>query len=241
LLYNTDSTADPTEEQFNDAEAITLEYLNLYLQQVFGFTADFEFESFSGSATGVAFRPERIGFEGSAEFAESSNSVPTQADMDSFIATAFELPGVQIFIDLLATLPADNPFSTTTSVMFSSASRSYGQTSESALPPEAIFVIGVLFFLSIGLVGFFSTRRERSRRHGRSKQLSDEGTNTEEHSAFTSSVGTPSMPGYGKFGDEQIEIQFGHMREDSEEERSLYDPLFQAPFARSREFREDWI
>jgi len=110
----------PVRQQFREAAAETIAYLEHFLLQQFKTVTGSEVEAFYGSWTGSAIDPPRAGFEVTMVFTEQSTWVPTQDDLDIYVEVAFQTPSVNELISRLQELKQSNPFSNVTSVTYSS-------------------------------------------------------------------------------------------------------------------------
>jgi len=229
LQYNTLNTEETTEPHFAAAEALTIQYLELYLEQTFEFVAGADFESVDASATGIAFNPNRMGFETVVNFAPSSTSVPSQEDIDRLIAQAFEVPNVNAFLGLLGTLPPDNPFSSTSSVEYSSARQDF--VNGNTIPRSIVALIGGICVLSVLLGGVIFSRRSR---FSKKRKLKYHRSNVDVTCNSDGSHSNPSaallaygdLVNTGEEIDDEMEIEFG--LEQGRVDATVYDPLFTA-------------
>jgi hypothetical protein len=116
------SGTDPSGDQFNVAEEITLQYLEDYVNQQFEFNPLTNLENFDGATLGTELNPTRASYSVDLTFTDDSTIIPTQADIDVLIEGAFLQPFVQTLIDLLGEVSSDNPFSTTSNVIYTMSS-----------------------------------------------------------------------------------------------------------------------
>lgn len=65
----------------------------------------------------------QLSFDGEAFVAEGSPNKPTQQQLDTQIQTALMQPSVETFLLILQSLPADDPFSMTSSVIYATESQ----------------------------------------------------------------------------------------------------------------------
>jgi hypothetical protein len=100
--------------------AVTQTYLDTSINKSFGLNPSLTVKSLtitprgSTSASGTA----QVGFDLAVTFA-AGTGLPTQADLDVLVATAFSNPAVQALLTSLGQLTTTNPFSTTASVSYS--------------------------------------------------------------------------------------------------------------------------
>jgi hypothetical protein len=120
VTYETIGT-DPAEAQFNDAERITREYLEQFFIDFFEFSFEGEFVSLSvGNLGNTVGPPPRIDYNLTAFFFPAgAERVPTTEEVDIIIQTAFSQPSVQTLLLELRTLPLENPFSSTSTLFYS--------------------------------------------------------------------------------------------------------------------------
>jgi len=196
-----------------------------------------DFSTFSGSATGVAFRPNRIGFEGDTTFSKTSSSVPTGQELDALLALAFEEPQVGIFLTMLKELPPDNPFSTVTNVVYSSSRGSEEERTESRFSRSLIFVtagLSILFCIQGFLYIAFKQRLRYHNSKSRAAHLQKGYIDIEGQSSdSTFPILESCSKTHSYDGDDQIEIEF-RLDEEALQGPSERDPLFQAPFDRTQ-------
>lgn len=137
-------------------------YIDEFLRRSFEFGFDALFKEFVGAGVLTEVDPIRIGYEGLAVFAEGTEFPPSQEDIDLLILTAFQQPSVATLLGMLQALPAENPFSTTSSAQYiqgmqlSLPARTNNDDPGSSTTSTAIVVaiVGtfVLAFLLAGLI-----------------------------------------------------------------------------------------
>jgi energy-converting hydrogenase Eha subunit A len=167
VTYET-SGADPTEAQFNNAEAITLEYLEQFFIDFFDFSFEGEFVALSASALTNTVGPPRIEYNLTAFFLAGEQRIPTEEEVDIVVQTALLQPSVQTLLLELRTLPADNPFSSTSTVFYTTATMAAALTtiSKKAEIDVPILLIGIAFglgALACIVTANFETITKRSR------------------------------------------------------------------------------
>jgi hypothetical protein len=118
VRYTLSSPDQPTQEDLFQAENMTIAFVNDVISANFDFSDGIEIEKLDTVAVKNSADPAQISFETSIKYTSGSLDVPTQADMNALVASVFEQPTVQTLLLLLNNLPADNPFSTTTSTTF---------------------------------------------------------------------------------------------------------------------------
>jgi len=116
LLYDINRDEIPPTDDYTAAAALTIQYIDEYFKTAFPESG----ESGSVSTGAVAVQGDTafsllsgavIDFSGTATFSDAG-AIPTPADLDASLETAFTQPSLQIALDLLATLPPENLFST---------------------------------------------------------------------------------------------------------------------------------
>jgi hypothetical protein len=120
------------------------------------------FEEFVAAGVLTEVDPIRIGYEGMAVFGENSEFPPSQEDIDLLILTAFQQPNVATLLSMLQALPAETPFSATSSVQYIQGMQlsvpartkhdESGSSSTSTATVVAIVGAFVLAFLFAGLI-----------------------------------------------------------------------------------------
>jgi hypothetical protein len=136
------------------------------------------FEEFVGAGVLTEVDPIRIGYEGMAVFGENSEFPPSQEDVDILILTAFQEPNVSTLLGMLQALPAENPFSGTTSVQYiqgmqlsvparnrngGPARTRNGDSGSSSTSTATVVAIVGAFVLAFLLIGLVLRRRLRAR------------------------------------------------------------------------------
>jgi hypothetical protein len=181
-------------------------YINEFLRRSFEFALDAMFEEFVGTGVLTEVDPIRIGYEGMAVFGESSEFPPSQEDIDLLILTAFQQPNVDTLLGMLQALPAETPFSATSSARYiqgmqlSIPTRNQNDNSASS-PTSRATVVGIVgaLVLAFLLAGLTLRRRLRTRdsikkylpapREFRARDIDDLEAEESEESHCTSSVG----------------------------------------------------
>lgn len=109
-----------TDENLIAGGNVTLEYLEDYLVTQFAFNPATELLLSTGAIIETDISTTSTSFSLSLLFANGSQLVPSQADVDRLIVTAFQQPFVSELLTLLrGSLPVTNPLSTTTGVTYS--------------------------------------------------------------------------------------------------------------------------
>ena len=116
LRYLFEQTSIPSNADTDEVETLTAAYLlNLVMVR---FT---ELEALETVVTGERFvllMPFEMNYTSTAVFPSSATGIPTAAELDLIIMTAFEGSNQDVYLDLLSRLPDANIFSNTTEVMF---------------------------------------------------------------------------------------------------------------------------
>ncbi len=184
-----------------------------------------------GSATGQAFQPNRIGFETRIIFDDTSETIPSQEDLDAILAVAFEPPQVDMFISMLNNeLNPTNPMSATTSVVYTAVRPETDDSQEGQRLGIVVMFTGVCV-LSIVLGVYFTEKRRICHIQNKKKTkhpivdeitvLLDEISRGSSSRVSRSLVGSPYLE-----DDRLVEIEFSG---DAE----ALDPLFSEPYSLS--------
>jgi hypothetical protein len=115
--------SEPSPEQFERAQQVTLDYLEEFLVQSFELNPLTNMESFEGISIETQSNPVEISYSVDISFTADSTVVPTDADNAVLIESAFLPPAVQSLIELLQGIDATNPFSNTSSVIYDNLER----------------------------------------------------------------------------------------------------------------------
>jgi hypothetical protein len=144
-------------------------YINEFLRRIFEFGLDAMFEEFVAAGVSTELDPIRIGYEGIAVFGENSEFPPSQEGIDLLILTAFQQPNVATLLSMLQALPAESPFSATSSVQYiqgmqlsvPARTKHDDSGSSSISTATAVAIVGA-FVLAFLLAGFILRRRLRA-------------------------------------------------------------------------------
>lgn len=241
----TGASTNPTAEQMEEVVGITLNFLNDYMASMFEMNDLIQYDSLVGTRT--EFSPDftEIEYIAAARFLRDSMFIPSMAELDTLIFTAFQQPGVTMLLMTLSDLPTDNPYSKTSVVSYAAT-----MIRSSSMDKGSGFgaIAGIT---SAFLVAFFVTGAAAAYRWGacdclgkkykRAPQQEKLEENLDIDSTCTSSVGSPSSKvdedGYrSKIIDEDVEIEFVYPKE-REVESADNDPLFHSPFLSPEEGR----
>ena len=125
IFYTIEQTRIPTLDDYSELGMFTSDYLNVYFQVIFAEDPAAGFVSSITEVTGSDFRlgqPTRVDFATNLSFAASSESVPSVADLDTLLRSAFEGENAATYSTAVsAGLEATNIFSTTTQITFDSS------------------------------------------------------------------------------------------------------------------------
>jgi hypothetical protein len=212
-------------------EELTLAYIDEFLTQAYGYVDGVEYSDIVGSATGQAFQPNRIGFETRIIFDDTSETIPSQEDLDAILAVAFEPPQVDMFISMLNNeLNPTNPMSATTSVVYTAVRPETDDSQEGQRLGIVVMFTGVCV-LSIVLGVYFTEKRRICHIQNKKKTkhpivdeitvLLDEISRGSSSRVSRSLVGSPYLE-----DDRLVEIEFSG---DAE----ALDPLFSEPYSLS--------
>jgi hypothetical protein len=170
VTYET-SGADPTEAQFNDAERITREYLEQFFIDFFGFVFEQEFVSLSVGVLGNTVGPPRIDYNLTAFFFPGAERIPTNEEIDIVVQTAFLQPSVQTLILELRTLPLENPFSSTSTVFYSTEPMAAPLTTSSDSSATTVPVVLIGMAAGVGALACIITAIFAARRTSRYRPI----------------------------------------------------------------------
>ena len=125
VVYTVGSgAAAPTASDFDEAAAVTLNYLETYFKDQFEFNTETTLTDLTGLLNGTDIDLKEASYDVAVLFAESSTFVPKTADIDVLMIAAFQQPFVKDLLAALASeLPASNPFSTTSKVTYNKTSK----------------------------------------------------------------------------------------------------------------------
>lgn len=109
------TNGNPSDKDFNEAAFLTCAHLEQYIATTFELGAPFILlDDMFCSDFSTTTDPHRICYEIAVTFAEDSEVLPAQGDVDSLICIAFLPPEVEDLLADLSSLMVSNPFSTTT-------------------------------------------------------------------------------------------------------------------------------
>lgn len=125
IFYTIEQTRIPTLDDYSGLGMFTSEYLNVYFQVIFAEDSAAAFVSSVTEVTGSDFRlgqPTRVDFTTTLSFAASTETLPSVADLDTLLRSAFEGENAATYSTALsAGLEATNIFSATTQITFDSS------------------------------------------------------------------------------------------------------------------------
>ena len=98
---------------------LALANVEAYLRDQFSNAFGITINVFVGMIADMGVNPVTIDFNVEISFTMDSSFVPSQADIDALIETAFLPPNVDRIIAEYNSLPADSPFSSTQNVRYS--------------------------------------------------------------------------------------------------------------------------
>ena len=113
---------NPTVDDFAAAQAITLDYLDSFLKEQFSLSLEFQYSSLNGNVTATALVGSdtwTADYGVAAIFSADSMRVPSQAEIDLLINSAFSQPFVlDLLMSLQQDLPSSNPFSMVSTILY---------------------------------------------------------------------------------------------------------------------------
>lgn len=238
--YDFSQGTSPSEQDFKEAEAVTMAYIEEYLNSFFDFKDEVTVDSISINPVTTLNNPVQIQYDATVEFLKSSSLIPSALELDNLMMAAFQLPAVQTLLLLLGNLPEQNPFSSTGKVAYSRLPR-VGEGQIALATGQGLSVVGIAALVTtvalVCAIGGACTVQKCSEsallQRYKLTALDDRihGVHTMEvidsTSDCSSSIGGPSINPLGGIEcDDDMTIEFG----PNEETRGGYDPLFQAPF-----------
>jgi hypothetical protein len=122
IFYTIEQTRIPTLDDYSELGMFTSNYLNVYFQVIFAEDPTAGFVSSTTEVTGSDFRlgqPTRVDFATTLSFAAAAESIPSVADLDTLLRSAFEGDNAATYTTAVtAGLEETNIFSTTTLITF---------------------------------------------------------------------------------------------------------------------------
>ena len=149
-----------SDTDFQQAAAITANYINDYMIRFFDFSDDTNLEGVETRIGQFLEDPVRIGFDVDYEFGEDSTLIPSQEQLDNLLIQAFQLPNAQALLLALRALPSTNPFSSTTDVSYTSEDGTVF-LEERNLSGPGIMAIAAACLLTASVAGLLLTNRAR--------------------------------------------------------------------------------
>jgi len=110
----------PTDAQYQQAAAVTANYINDYMIAFFDFSDDTNLENVQTRINDFLNDPIRIGFDVNYRFGGDSTRIPSQQQLDNLLIQAFQQPNVQALLLALRGIPGSNPFSTVVDASYTS-------------------------------------------------------------------------------------------------------------------------
>lgn len=130
--YDVPSTVN--DFQFDEAERITLDYLQRYMEQQFGFNSLTDLIQFRGTTVATDNADTMATYDVDLIFSKGSIGTPSSEEADLLVFAAFNLPAVPLLVSTLTTLPAENPFFQTSAVTYNPVQRRRWLVDLSMLP-----------------------------------------------------------------------------------------------------------
>jgi hypothetical protein len=149
ITYQTSDSREPTPEEFDQAQAVTLQYLEDFLVGEYEFNLITALNDVLGLALSESTDPLAVAYATTLLFSPESGFIPSQEDIDVQVFTAFQEQAVFDLVAALQGLPPENPFSSTTSVQFTSFAIEVVQVSETSSGSTVAFgaLIGMILFI----------------------------------------------------------------------------------------------
>jgi hypothetical protein len=188
VQYSITSTDAVTEDDYDEAAAATIAYLQNYLTDVYGLSRHITLEKVDATKIGDTGdgTPVRIGYDLVAIFDQEAGLVPEKIDVDKLISQSMIYPDNMAFYESLRQLPQDNPFSTTNAVKYSTLDVPDDAEADSLLVPFIVTIAGTfgVLVLSVGILARIRRRKvERSVMMAKVVALQDEPTSEYSESA----------------------------------------------------------
>lgn len=219
---------DLTNVNFQQASAVTANYINDYMIAFFDFADETNLVDVETRIDNFLTDPVRIGFDVKYRFGEDSTRVPSQQQLDNLLIQAFQQPNVQALLFALRGLPASNPFSTAVDVSYTSEDGTVFLEERSTMSTAGVIATAAACLLVASVAGLVATNRAKRRRfplHNGTKSTLDapqmvvESEGSEETmSECTVSIARPPSPNVRhspslKIIDEEKEACFSSMKE----------------------------
>ena len=116
LRYVFEQTSIPDNSDTDEVEGLTAAYLASFVMARFSELT--ELESVVTGERFVVLLPFEMNYTSTAVFPSLATDIPTAAELDLEVMSAFEGNNLDVYLDLLSKLPDSNIFSTTTEVLF---------------------------------------------------------------------------------------------------------------------------
>ncbi|GKY94872.1 hypothetical protein MPSEU_000452100 [Mayamaea pseudoterrestris] len=157
IEFTTSSSATPSEDDVAAASTILNSYLESYFNDTFALSPLVSLTDFVATPTGSSpgAGTTDVGYDPSASFTGAEEVMPTQVDVDTLIQTALSPPQVSELLTQLASLPSDNPLSTTTDIVYSTDNVPSGAPTIVSSSKESVQTIPVAFIAASAAASVF--------------------------------------------------------------------------------------
>lgn len=238
VQYDVTDTSEPTDLHFTEAEGVTVSYIDQFMKSFFEFSDEVTVDTVTVTPVARSTSPLQLEYETTIEFSPESLLIPSTAELDSLLLTAFQEPSVSTLLILLGNLPAENPFATSQGASYIMVP---GTRSAVPLPPSqtsmsklGVGAIAAFSSLLVGILGVFVVRHLSRKTDGLYRYKPAPGTEgppiasasekMDSTSVDTHTNGSENPGAYGQFDDPGEEvIDFG----SATEQKQMLDPLFQ--------------
>jgi hypothetical protein len=149
----------------DEAARVTLAFLDNYLRPIFDSAQAGSYRYLAGFGVPKMADGTQIGFVAGVQVLDTFSFNISQPELDLLVQTAFKPPFLTVLLSSLRAISKENPFSTTTSVVFERDEVSITSSRVVDVSPFAITFIAISFFWTIVLAILASmyVRRKRSR------------------------------------------------------------------------------
>ena len=124
LTYNIDTNDKLSTEQIAAAVDASFVFLNDYLMDAFDVNNRISYDSLLGSRIAHSVDYTTVQYMAAARFivadSDATTYLPVTSDIDALIERAFNPRSIETLLDMLRNLPADNPYTQTNAVVYSS-------------------------------------------------------------------------------------------------------------------------
>jgi len=172
LDYTLSENRAPTTEDFEQMAQLTSTYLEEYMRDVFGdglalFSTFMIFQEYQDG------QPVRVDYRSIGTFAGDFDSIPTTADLNALINSAFSNPDLEGYLARFNSLPSSNVFQTTSGVVQQAAAQASGESSHTL---ETAIGAGAGALLLLAAAKYASSRRKETKEADSAEKLNGEGS-----------------------------------------------------------------